>query len=181
MLVLVGASASGKTEIAKIIMEKYSFKKMVTYTTRDRRPGEIDGHDYHFLDEAAFDKKRQNGDFIETTTYNGNHYGTAFKDAGWDKVLIVNVEGANSLYAKIPDKMTIFLMHSPENLREARMLARGDSLKEAKQRLKKDTALFRRDRLTHVDHIIENSRGLSLDTLADKIHSIYMNDIENQA
>lgn len=181
MLVLVGASASGKTEIAKIIMRKYGFKKMVTYTTREKRPGETDGVDYHFLSETDFEKKRQNRDFIETTTYNGNHYGTAFSETGRDKVLIVNVEGANSLYARIPDAMVIFLLHSPEKLRKTRMLERGDDIETAKERLKKDTALFRRDRLNHVDHIIENGHGLSLDALADTIYARYMNDIENQA
>ncbi|MFP4077703.1 MAG: guanylate kinase [Bacillota bacterium] len=181
MLVLVGASASGKTEIAKIIIRKYNFKKLVTTTTRPKRPGEQDGVDYHFLDEATFQSMKEQGVFIETTTYNGYHYGTAFSETGWDKVLIVNVEGANSLYEKIPHAMVIFLLHSPETLREARMLSRGDDPRTIQQRLKKDTALFRRDRLTHVDHIIENSRGLSLESLADTIHSLYMNALENQA
>ncbi|MFW5893023.1 MAG: hypothetical protein ACOCU5_01955, partial [Bacillota bacterium] len=85
------------------------------------------------------------------------------------------------LYEKIPHAMVIFLLHSPETLREARMLSRGDDPRTIQQRLKKDTALFRRDRLTHVDHIIENSRGLSLESLADTIHSLYMNALENQA
>ncbi|MFW5892973.1 MAG: guanylate kinase, partial [Bacillota bacterium] len=114
MLVLVGASASGKTEIAKIIIRKYNFKKLVTTTTRPKRPGEQDGVDYHFLDEATFQSMKEQGVFIETTTYNGYHYGTAFSETGWDKVLIVNVEGANSLYEKIPHAMVIFLLHSPE-------------------------------------------------------------------
>jgi len=180
MLVLVGASASGKTEIAKLIIHKYNFSKMVTYTTRPMRPGEVDGVDYHFIDEDTFQKKKEAGDFIETTTYNHNHYGTAFSETGKKKVLIVNVEGANSLYEKIPEDLVIFLLHSPEKIREARMLKRGDSLTSAKARLKKDTALFRRDRLTHVDFVIENAKNIGLDELSDHIYTQYINHPKNQ-
>ena len=180
MLVLVGASASGKTEIAKIIIRKNNFSKMVTYTTRAKRPGEIEGVDYHFIDENRFKEKQAADDFIETTIYNTNHYGTAFSETGRKKVLIVNVEGANSLYDKIPNDLVIFLMHSPEKEREARILKRGDSEASARVRLKKDTALFRRDRLTHVDYIVENAKSIDLESLADRIYSQYITHPKNQ-
>jgi guanylate kinase len=49
MLILVGPSASGKTQIVKILREKYGLNKMVTYTSRTMRPGEKEGIDYFFL------------------------------------------------------------------------------------------------------------------------------------
>ena len=54
MIILVGASASGKTEIAKLIIKKYGFKKMVTTTTRPMRAGEVADIDYHFISKEEF-------------------------------------------------------------------------------------------------------------------------------
>ena len=56
MLVLIGASASGKTEIAKILIKDYNFKKMVTTTTRRKRKGEINKVDYNFITLNKFEK-----------------------------------------------------------------------------------------------------------------------------
>ena len=55
MIILVGASASGKTEIAKILYKK-GYKKCVTTTTRQIRPSEVNGIDYHFITKEDFNK-----------------------------------------------------------------------------------------------------------------------------
>ena len=54
MIILVGASASGKTEVAKELKKKYDIQKVVTHTTRTRRAQEIEDVDYHFVDTALF-------------------------------------------------------------------------------------------------------------------------------
>ena len=54
MIVLIGASASGKTEVAKTLIYKNGFSKIVTYTTRKIRPTEKDGIDYHFVSKQQF-------------------------------------------------------------------------------------------------------------------------------
>ena len=95
MIVLVGASASGKTEIAKLIIKNHGFEKMVTTTTRPMRIGEVRDVDYHFLTKEEFLKRKDNNDFLETTLYNGNYYGTQRSDVGDNKVVIVEIEGAN--------------------------------------------------------------------------------------
>jgi len=107
MLTLIGASASGKTEIAKILIRDHGFQKLVTYTTREPRQGEKDGVDYHFLSMRAFLEKRARAEFVETTEYNGNLYGTSFNDVRHDRVVIVEPKGANALYEKLADRMVI--------------------------------------------------------------------------
>ena len=72
MLILIGPSASGKTEVAKILISKYGMQRLVTYTTRKMRTGEIGGRDYHFVTVEEF-LNLSEGEFVETTFYNGNY------------------------------------------------------------------------------------------------------------
>jgi guanylate kinase len=106
MIVLVGASASGKTEIAKKLVSSYGFSKVVTYTTRNKRPNEKIGVDYHFVSEKSFLDKKKKGFFLETTLYNGNYYGTSYDELGINKVLIVDPNGLKS-YSDLHDKSII--------------------------------------------------------------------------
>ena len=62
MLILVGPSASGKTEATKILIEKYNLKKLVTYTTRSMRVHEVNGKDYHFITKEEFINKMKEKD-----------------------------------------------------------------------------------------------------------------------
>ena len=82
MIVLIGASASGKTEIAKTLIAKKGFSKIVTYTTREIRPSEVNGVDYHFVTKEKFLELKNDNFFLETTTYNNNFYGTPKNDLG---------------------------------------------------------------------------------------------------
>ena len=65
MLVLIGASASGKTEIAKLLTTAFGYKKIVTNTTREKRVNEINGVDYNFLSYDDFLDKKNRNYFIE--------------------------------------------------------------------------------------------------------------------
>ncbi|MDD4005965.1 MAG: guanylate kinase, partial [Bacilli bacterium] len=71
MIILVGASASGKTEIAKILTRKYGIVKAITHTTRDMREGEKNGVDYFFVSKDEFAALAKQNAFVETTFYNG--------------------------------------------------------------------------------------------------------------
>ena len=70
MLVIVGSSASGKTKIVQELIKTYHMKKLVTYTTREKRIGEIEGKDYHFISREDFIQKIKNNFFIEYVEYN---------------------------------------------------------------------------------------------------------------
>ena len=56
MILLIGASASGKTEVAKVLLSKFGMKKAITHTSRPIRPSEVDGVDYHFVTKETFQR-----------------------------------------------------------------------------------------------------------------------------
>ena len=92
MIVLAGASASGKTEAAKLLASKYGITKVITTTTRAMRNGEVNGRDYFFVDRDTFKKMIEEGRFVEYTEYNGNlyieHSGTVYvlENGAWNKI-----------------------------------------------------------------------------------------------
>ncbi|AIO19707.1 Guanylate kinase [Candidatus Izimaplasma bacterium HR1] len=181
MLVLVGASASGKTDIAKILIEEYNFKKMVTTTSRKPRQGEVNKVDYNFISKKVFENRMEKDRFLETVCYNNNYYGTPKKGATNDKVLIVEPDGANSIYdCEIKDTV-IVLLETEEDTRKERMLERGDNLIETIDRLEKDKEHFDKKNLNHIDFIVNTTEGTQ-DELALKIYELYRHvvDQENQ-
>ena len=177
MLVMVGASASGKTEIAKILIKSYRFQKMVTYTTRPIRPGESDGVDYHFLTLDDFLLKQSRGEFIETVQYNGNLYGTAFSDTEDDKVLIVDPKGANVLHAKLGSDVVLFYLEADEHTRARRMKTRGDHLRDIQRRIEKDRDRFTKANLDHIDYVLDTNKA-SLKSLARTVYTLYTKHIK---
>ena len=105
MLILVGPSASGKTEVANILIQKYGMKRMITYTTRKIRSGEIDGVSYHFIDKNEFLKMIDNDEFVESTIYNENYYGTRKSDVSKEKIVILEPNGVNAFYNKMQRRL----------------------------------------------------------------------------
>ncbi len=173
MLVLIGASASGKTEIAKILIANYKFRKMVTYTTREIRDDEIDGVDYHFITEKTFFKKKNKKEFLETAVYHDTYYGSPIEGTDFYKVIIVEPKGANSIYKKkIPNIVFIYL-ETDELIRRVRMLNRGDSLSDVETRFKEDRKHFKKSRFKHLDYIVNTSKN-TLEELAEIINNIYL-------
>lgn len=170
MLILIGASASGKTEIAKLLIKKHGFEKLVTTTTRPMRDGEVNGIDYHFVTPDEFYAKKDNDEFFETVIYNENYYGTP-KDCKKNNVLIVDPIGANNIFMNSTGHMFIVLTTS-EEVRRERMLARGDKLEAIESRLEHDRAHFELNKMNHFDHSIETDNK-TLDELADLIAELY--------
>ncbi len=179
MLVLIGASASGKTEIAKILIKKHNYEKLVTYTTRDIRDTEIDGVDYHFISEKNFLKKKALKEFLETAVYNNTHYGSPIKGADINKVIIVDPKGANSIFKKNITDTVFILLETDILIRRVRMLNRGDKLIDVENRFKEDKKHFRRSRFKHLDYIVETSKH-SLEELAEKINTLYYSHLEKK-
>ena len=174
MIVLVGASASGKTEVAKLIIKNHGFEKMVTTTTRPMRVGEVADVDYHFLTKEEFLKKKENNEFLETTLYNGNYYGTHRSDVGDKKVVIVEVEGANILYKELGSDVMIFYLEASEQERINRMCIRHDNPEDINKRIISDRVRFSPSLLDHVDQIIDTNNQTLID-LSEQIYNLYEN------
>jgi len=93
MIVLIGKSGAGKTTIESL-MVSMGYEKIVSHTTRPKRPGEIDGVDYHFVDyfhPAAF---------LEHVEYNGYQYGIHFNSIKDHAVVVVEEGGLRQILNK---------------------------------------------------------------------------------
>ncbi|MBP5408249.1 MAG: AAA family ATPase [Bacilli bacterium] len=174
MIILIGRSASGKTTIAKKLIEDYNFKKFVTNTTRPMRIGEVNDVDYHFITEEEFLNKKKKSMLIEDTYYNGYHYGTSIEDVSDDKVLIVDINGANKFYEKLKDEVVIFYINASDDVIKQRMIDRKDDLETINSRLKIDHEYFNINKLIHYDYII-NTDNDSIDNITLDVLNKYNN------
>lgn len=142
MIVLVGESASGKSSIERYLVDNYGYKKVVSYTTRPPRDGEIDGIDYHYISEEMFLKLKEEGFFAETAIYRDWYYGTAKKDCTNDKIAVLTPHGLRQI-SKLKDINVIsFYINVPRRDRLIKILQRGDNIEEAYRRSLSDVGQF---------------------------------------
>ena len=173
MIVLAGASASGKTEVAKLLAKKYGITKIVTTTTRAKRKGEVDGVDYFFVDHRTFEKMIHEGRFVEYTLYNGQMYGSTKDQIAKDKCVVIDPAGLRSYIALHDDSIVTFYLEADEETRHQRMIQRGDDLEKIKSRILHDREAFKKENIAKVDFVIENSIDKSLEEVTDSIYNIY--------
>lgn len=178
MLILIGPSASGKTEVAKLLAKKYNITKIVTYTTRAPRVNEVNGVDYNFVSVDEFAKLTQEDFFVETTYYNSNYYGTAKKDIKDDKCVILDPNGLKSFLALNDERIISIFLDSDEKTRFNRMLLRKDSVEDAEKRLVNDRIAFNLANLHGISFIV-NSGDITLTDLTDKVMELYQGVLKN--
>lgn len=179
MIVLAGASASGKTEVAKLLAENYGIVKVITTTTRNKRKGEVDGKDYFFISKDDFLNKIKNDDFVEYTVYNGNYYGSTKDQISPNKCVVIDPAGLRS-YINLKDRSIVtFFLETDEDTRFERMLLRGDELENAKQRLMHDREAFKPEHIATVDYKID-SQNQSVEEVAKKIYQLYLKELKNR-
>lgn len=179
MIVLAGASASGKTEVAKLLAKKYNITKVITTTTRNKRIGEEDGKDYFFVSKDKFQEKIKNNDFVEYTTFNGNFYGSTKDQIASNKCVVIDPAGLKSYIALNDKKIVTFFLEANEDVRYKRMLLRGDKLDDANQRIVHDRTAFRKEHIVKVDYTI-NSEIKSIEEIADEIYKLYLKELSNR-
>jgi guanylate kinase len=143
VFVITGPSGVGKGTLISELLERVpELELSVSATTREPRPGEEDGRDYHFLTTEEFDAKVAAGEFLEHATYAGNQYGTlratverALED-GRSIVLEIEVLGAGQIRESMPEAVQIFIEPpSAEALRERLVGRATDSAEEIEKRL----------------------------------------------
>ena len=117
LVVISGPTGSGKTTIAKrLVTELPRAVFSVSHTTRQPRPGEKDGKDYHFITEDAFRKMVDAGEFLEWAAVHGQLYGTHRSEwekaaaAGLDLILDIDVQGGAQVLASDPSAVLIFIL-----------------------------------------------------------------------
>lgn len=105
VLIIVGASASGKSTLAKSIETRLpNFSRIVTYTTRPKRENEIDGIDYHFISEETFDGMIKQDVFVEHASYRGWKYGTAINFGNNENKIVVLTPAGARAFRRYRDK-----------------------------------------------------------------------------
>ncbi len=172
MIVLVGESASGKSSIEKYLVDVYEYNKIVSYTTREPREGEVDGIDYHFITVKQFNTLKEQGFFAETAVYNDWNYGVAKEDCTDNKVVVLTPHGLRQV-SKIRDINVIsFYINVPRRDRLIKILQRGDNIEEAYRRSLSDVGQF--DGIAdEVNYVINNNGyGYSVKQMADEIYNI---------
>lgn len=133
MFVLSSPSGAGKTTLAERLLKGDSKLKLsISATTRKPRPGEIDGKDYYFLDEAEFLRMRDNQEFLESANVFGNYYATprarVFDQlkAGTDVLFDIDWQGAQQLDAVAGgDVVKVFILPPSRDELERRLRARN--------------------------------------------------------
>jgi guanylate kinase len=132
LFVITAPSGAGKSSLIEALLrEDARLKLSVSYTTRAPRPGEANGREYHFVDEATFLAMLARGEFLESAEVHGNRYGTSEKvitDAlarGDDLVLEIDWQGAQQVRRLHPECTGVFILPPSVAELERRMRARG--------------------------------------------------------
>jgi guanylate kinase len=163
MLVLSSPSGAGKTTISRKLLERDGNLSMsISVTTRPRRPGEVDGNDYHFIDAAEFDRLVGADALLEHAKVFGNYYGTpraaveSALAAGRDVLFDIDWQGTQQLAEKArEDLVSVFILPPSTRELERRLKSRAqDSAAEVTRRMAKAA-----DEMSHwaeYDYIIVN-------------------------
>jgi guanylate kinase len=162
VIVVTGPSGAGKgTLIREVLKRVPGVGATVSATTRDRRPGEEDGREYHFLRLDEFLDRIERGDLLEHVTYvSGHRYGTLrseldrIRAQGKVPLLELETEGALRVKAAVPGAVTIFISASVEEL-ERRLRERAtESTGEIGERIA--LARHQLEQADEFDYVVEN-------------------------
>jgi guanylate kinase len=146
LTVLSGPSGVGKGSVVAVLRERHPHVWLsVSVTTRRPRPGERDGVEYHFVDQAEFDRLVETGELLEHDAHLGASYGTPRRPVeeqlttGVPVLLEIDMEGARQVRATMPDAQLVFLAPPTFDELARRLVGRGTE-DPAKVRVRLDRA-----------------------------------------
>ena len=175
LIVISGPSGAGKsTVLFKAIEGRKDVCFSTSVTTRNPRPGELDGREYFFVKRERFQEMIENNELLEHAEYVNNCYGTPKEyvqnkmNEGFNVILDIEVQGARQVNEKMPEAIKIFIV--PPSMEELakRLRGRGTDTEEAIEgRLKRARQEY--DEATFYDYIIIND---DVDTAAAELSAI---------
>ncbi|PKO85573.1 MAG: guanylate kinase [Betaproteobacteria bacterium HGW-Betaproteobacteria-12] len=164
LYVVAAPSGGGKTTLVRLLLENEPEVQLsISYTTRDPRPGEQEGREYHFVDSAEFRAMIDRHDFLEWAEVHGNFYGTSKKwiadrlAAGADVLLEIDWQGAQQVRALFPAAIGVFILPPSMDELTRRLTGRGtDSSEVISRRLAAAQAEMRH--VGEFDYVIINDQ-----------------------
>ncbi len=163
LFVVAAPSGAGKTSLVKaLIASMDDIQVSVSYCTRAMRPGERDGVDYHFIDQATFKAMADAGEFLEHAHVFDRSYATGRAKVleqlvqGVDVILEIDWQGARQVRALMDNVINIFVLPPSKEALEERLRARGQDSDEVIRRRMNDAV----NEMTHYDefdYVIVNS------------------------
>ncbi|MES9935340.1 MAG: guanylate kinase [Sedimenticola sp.] len=145
LFIVSAPSGAGKTSLLKALVEsEEGIQVSVSHTTRQMRPGETDGVDYHFVDVDEFSRMIGEGAFLEHAQVFDNFYGTsesgirAQLEQGVDVILEIDWQGARQVRERIPGTVSIFILPPTQQALRQRLGGRGQDSDEIIDRRMRD-------------------------------------------
>ena len=163
LFVLAGPSGVGKGSIVRDLVSRdpEGLSLSVSVTTRAPRPGEVDGVDYFFVDDDAFDRMVRAGELLEWAEIVGHRSGTprGFVEdrlaVGRDVILEIDVVGASQIRDRVPGSVLLFVEPPSMEELERRLRGRGTET-EDRIRLRLETAEWELEQRDWFDHVVVN-------------------------
>lgn len=164
LYVVSAPSGAGKTSLVKALVEANAdLAVSVSHTTRAKRPGEVDGINYHFVSVAEFNDLKEQGGFFEWAQVFDNFYGTSKQgvikqlNQGMDVILEIDWQGAAQVKQHMPDAVTIFILPPSTAALRERLTGRGQDDSSVIERRMQSA----RDEISHygeADYVVLNDR-----------------------
>jgi guanylate kinase len=163
LCVIAGPTAVGKGTVVNYILNHFSEVALsVSATTREPRPGEVEGRDYFFISEVEFDRLVTDGQMLEYAVVHGKHkYGTPRQPvldsmaAGKYVILEIDLQGARQVRASMPEAKLIFIAPPSWNELVARLRSRGTE-NEQEQAVRLETARQELASQSEFDYVVIN-------------------------
>jgi guanylate kinase len=162
LFIFSAASGGGKSSLAQALSERDNdIGISISHTTRDPRPGEINGQHYHFVTVAQFEELVVQDQFLEHARVFDHYYGTSRQavqlllDQGKHVILDIDWQGARSIKANMPEAVSIFILPPSREELERRLRARGQDSEDIIKRRMAD-AISEMQHYSEFDHVIVN-------------------------
>lgn len=160
LLVFTGPDGAGRKTIAEMIFRSLHIPHVISYTTRPKKPMEVEGQDYHFVTEEQFLEAENAGAFLESVVQDGYHYGIKETDfaalfaESQAVIMVLNAEGTEKVKKLYGDKVIRFFIYADSETVVERQKQRGDSEKDIERHLAHyEEAMGYKDAC---EHIFEN-------------------------
>jgi guanylate kinase len=178
LFIVMAPSGAGKTSLVNALLKSEANTNLcvsISHTTRPRRPGEIDGENYHFVDDATFITMLNESKFLESAEVYGHRYGTSetwVRDklrTGVNVILEIDWQGAIQVRRAIPEAQTIFILPPSLEALRRRLTGRAqDKVETIEKRMRQAV-----NEITHVaeaDFVVVNT---DFSTALDDLKAVF--------